>query len=187
MGVNEGEPMTATGRHPHKALTARTVSTTTEPGRYADGGGLYLLVAPGGSKSWMLRTVVQGRRCDIGLGSVELVSLADGREEARRLRRIARAGGDPLAERRQERRPVPSFDDAAKAVHTAHAAAFKSDKHSKQWLSSLAEVFKVFGAKRVDAITSADILAALNPHWLTRPETSRRVLQRVRVVFRVWL
>ena len=175
--------MRATGRHPHKALTARTVSTTTEPGRYADGGGLYLLVAPGGSKSWMLRTVVKGRRCDIGLGSVELVSLADGREEARRLRRIARAGGDPLAERRQERRPVPSFDGAAKAVHTAHAASFKSDKHSKQWLSSLAEVFKTFGAKRVDAITSADILAALNPHWLTRPETSRRVLQRVRVVF----
>ena len=175
--------MRATGRHPHKALTARTVSTTTEPGRYADGGGLYLLVAPGGSKSWMLRTVVKGRRCDIGLGSVELVSLADGREEARRLRRIARAGGDPLAERRQERRPVPSFEDAAKAVHTAHAASFKSDKHSKQWLSSLAEVFKAFGAKRVDAITSADILAALNPNWLTRPETSRRVLQRVRVVF----
>ena len=175
--------MSATGRHPHKALTARTVSTTTEPGRYADGGGLYLLVAPGGSKSWMLRTVVKGRRCDIGLGSVELVSLADGREEARRLRHIARAGGDPLAERRQERRPVPGFDDAAKAVHTAHAASFKSDKHSKQWLSSLAEVFKAFGAKRVDAITSADILAALNPHWLTRPETSRRVLQRVRVVF----
>ena len=175
--------MRATGRHPHKALTARTVSTTTEPGRYADGGGLYLLVAPGGSKSWMLRTVVKGRRCDIGLGSVELVSLADGREEARRLRRIARAGGDPLAERRQERRPVPSFDDAAKVVHTAHAASFKSDKHRKQWLSSLAEVFKAFGAKRVDAITSADILAALNPHWLTRPETSRRVLQRVRVVF----
>ena len=175
--------MSATGRHPHKALTARTVSTTTEPGRYADGGGLYLLVAPGGSKSWMLRTVVKGRRCDIGLGSVELVSLADGREEARRLRRIARAGGDPLAERRQERRPVPSFEDAAKVVHTAHAASFKSDKHSKQWLSSLAEVFKAFGAKRVDAITSADILAALNPHWLTRPETSRRVLQRVRVVF----
>ena len=175
--------MSATGRHPHKALTARTVSTTTEPGRYADGGGLYLLVAPGGSKSWMLRTVVKGRRCDIGLGSVELVSLADGREEARRLRRIARAGGDPLAERRRQRRPVPSFEDAAKAVHTAHAASFKSDKHSKQWLSSLAEVFKAFGAKRVDAITSADILAALNPNWLTRPETSRRVLQRVRVVF----
>jgi hypothetical protein len=50
--------MSTRGRHPHKAPTARTVSTTTEPGRHADGDGLYLLVAPGGSKTWMLRTVV---------------------------------------------------------------------------------------------------------------------------------
>ena len=175
--------MGTTGRHPHKALTARAVSTKSEPGRYADGGGLYLLVAPGGSKSWMLRTVVMGRRCDIGLGGVELVSLADAREEARRLRRIARAGSDPLVERRQERRAVPTFEGAATQVHTAHSASFKNDKHRKQWLSSLGEVFKAFGPKRVDAITSADILAALSPHWLKRPETSRRVLQRVRVVF----
>jgi len=72
--------MSAPGRHPHNALTVRTVRTTIAAGRYADGGGLYLLVAPGGSKSWMLRTVVMGRRCDIGLGGVELVSLADARE-----------------------------------------------------------------------------------------------------------
>ena len=175
--------MGTTGRHPHKALTARTVSTTSEPGRYADGGGLYLLAAPGGSKSWMLRTVVKGRRCDIGLGSVELLSLADAREDARRLRRIARAGGDPLAERRQERRAVPTFEAAATDVHAAHAASFKNEKHRKQWLSSLGVVFSAFGSKRVDAITSADILAALGPQWLRRPETSRRVLQRVRVVF----
>ena len=175
--------MSTPGRHPHKALTARAVSTTTEPGRYADGGGLYLLVAPAGSKSWMLRTVVKRRRCDIGLGGVELVSLADAREEARRLRRIARLGGDPLAERRQERRAVPSFEDAATSVHTAHAASFKNEKHRKQWLSSLDGVFSAFGSKRVDAITSADILAALSPNWLKRPETSRRVLQRVRAIF----
>lgn len=175
--------MSTTGRHPHKALTARTVSSANEPGRLADGGGLYLLVAPGGSKSWVLRTVVKGRRCDIGLGSVALVSLADAREDARRLRQIARAGGDPLADRRQERRVVPSFEDAATQVHTAHAASFKNDKHRKQWLSSLAEVFTAFGAKPVDAVTSADILAALSPNWLKRSETSRRVLQRVRVVF----
>src|SRR5262249_41142867 len=105
--------MSATGRHPHKALSARTVSTTTEPSRYGDGSGLHLLVARAGSKSWMLRTVVKGRRCDIGLGSVELVALADAREDARQLRRIARAGGDPLAKRRKERRTVPSFEQAA--------------------------------------------------------------------------
>ena len=102
-------------RHPQKALTTRTVHAARadeRPRRIADGGGLYLLVTPGGSKSWVLRTVVKGKRCDIGLGGVTLVSLAEAREEALRLRRIARTGGDPLAERRQERRPVPSFEDS---------------------------------------------------------------------------
>ncbi|MBF8301476.1 MAG: integrase family protein, partial [Acidobacteria bacterium] len=117
--------MSTLKRHPHKALSARTVQSTTATGktqRIADGGGLYLLVAPGGSKSWMLRTLVKGKRCDLGLGSAALVPLAEAREQALRLRRIARKGGDPLAERRQERRTVPTFEAAAQQVHTAHAA-----------------------------------------------------------------
>ena len=140
-------------------------------------------MAPGGSKSWVLRTVVTGKRCDIGLGSAALVSLAEAREQALRLRKIARSGGDPLAERRRERRPVPSFEDAARQVHASHAAGFRNEKHRKQWISSLSGVISMFGTKRVDVITSADILSALNPQWLARPETARRVLQRLRVIF----
>jgi integrase len=175
------EQAPARRRHPHKALSTREVQAVHTPGRFADGGGLYLLVAPRGSKSWVLRTIVMGTRRDIGLGSVELVSLAEAREEARRLRKIARDGGDPLTERR--RRVVPSFENAANQVHTEHAASFRNKKHRKQWLSSLGDVFEAFGSRRVDAITSADILAALSPNWLRRPETSRRVLQRIRMVF----
>ena len=173
-------------RHPQKALTARTVLTARagdRARRLADGGGLYLLVAPGGAKSWVLRTIVKGKRCDLGLGSVTLVTLADAREEARRLRRIARTGGDPLAERRHERRPVPSFEEAARQVHASHAAAFRNEKHGKQWVSSLSDAFSAFGTKRVDAVTSADILSALSPRWLVRPDTSRRILRRLRVIF----
>ena len=173
-------------RHPQKALTARAVQTATAGERLrriADGGGLYLLVVPGGSKSWVLRTVVKGKRCDIGLGGVSLVSLKEAREHALRLRKIARAGGDPLAERRQERRTVPTFEAAATQVHAAHAPTFKNQKHRKQWVSSLIPMFAAFGAKRVDAITTADILTAISPQWLERPETSRRVLQRLRVIF----
>ena len=111
-------------RHPHKALTVRAVQAA-RPGdrtrRIADGGGLYLLVSPSGSKSWVLRTVIQGKRRDLGLGSVTLVSLAEAREQATRLRKIARAGGDPFDERRRERRHVPSFETAARQVHTSHA------------------------------------------------------------------
>jgi integrase len=131
----------------------------------------------------MLRTVVKGKRCDIGLGSLSVVKLAEARDEAHSLRKIARAGGDPLAARRQDRRPVPTFEDAAKQVHEAHAAGFRNEKHGKQWLSSLGGVIAAFGAKRVDAVSSADVLAALSPFWLVKPETSRRVLQRVRIIF----
>src|SRR5262245_40414234 len=122
------------GRHPRHALTARTVKTlkpTGRPQRIADGGGLYLLVAAGGAKSWVLRTIVRGKRCDIGLGSLTLVTLAEARDEAHRLRKIARAGGDPLGERRRSRQTVPTFEAAAKSVHESHSAAFKSDKHKK--------------------------------------------------------
>ena len=178
--------MSPSGPHPHKALSARTVQTVKATGkvqRLADGGGLYLFVAPGGSKSWVLRTLVKGKRCDLGLGSVTLVTLAEARDHALRLRKIARAGGDPIAERRQERRAVPTFEVAARQVHAAHAVGFRNEKHRKQWLSSLADVLAAFGAKRVDAITSADVLTALGPNWLVRPETSRRVLQRVRMIF----
>lgn len=168
-------------QHPHQALTTRTVQARHTPGRIADGNGLYLLVGPTGSKSWMLRTVVHGTRRDIGLGGVRLTSLAEAREEAQRLRKIARNDGDPLVERR--RRRVPTFEDAARLVHAAHAASFKNVKHRKDWLSSLGAVFAAWGTQRVDAVTSADILTALGPQWLVRPETSRRVLQRIRVVF----
>jgi integrase len=124
-----------------------------------------------------------GKRCDIGLGGASLVSLADARDEAHRLRKIARAGGDPLGHRRLRQREVPTFETAAKQVHAAHAATFKNEKHRKQWLSSLSGVFSAFGSKRVDTIASAHVLAAMSASWTERPETSRRVLQRIRVVF----
>lgn len=97
------------GRHPDRALSATKIRNFKEPGRYADGNGLYLIVDPSGAKRWLLRTVVQGRRRDIGLGSARLVPLAEAREKATAYRRIARDGGDPLAEKRKAQRVVPTF------------------------------------------------------------------------------
>ncbi|MBT6202845.1 MAG: DUF4102 domain-containing protein, partial [Rhodospirillaceae bacterium] len=85
--------------HPDKALTAVQVRNIKKSGRHADGNGLYLVVDPSGAKRWILRTVVRGKRKDMGLGSVRLIPLADARDRATHYRRIARDGGDPLAER----------------------------------------------------------------------------------------
>jgi len=171
------------GRHPSNALTPHRVSAVMKPGRYADGNGLYLVVDHRGSKYWILRTVIAGKRCDIGLGSAALVLLAKARREAARLRDMARSGGDPLAQRRKERRVMPVFEQAAREVHTAHAAAWKNAKHGKQWISTLEEyVFPMMGSLRVDHVATSDVLKVLTPVWLKKPETARRIRQRIKLV-----
>jgi len=170
--------------HPVNALTAVGVRNLKAPGRYCDGNGLYLVVDPSGAKRWILRTIVQGRRTDIGLGSARLVSLAEAREQAVTLRKYARSGGDPVAERRKARRITPTFAEAATAVHSERAPTFRNSKHAAQWLQTLKTyVFPVIGDRSLDRIESADVLKALSPIWLAKPETARRVRQRVETVF----
>ena len=170
------------GRHPHQRLTAVAVRRN-KAGRYADGNGLYLIVDESGARRWILRTVVTGRRRDIGLGSVALVGLAEAREDAARLRRIARAGGDPVAGRNRQRRQVPTFAEAARQVHALHTTTLRNARHRATWLSSLkADIFPVFGDRPVDQVDSADVLKALAQIWTTKAETARRIKQRVRIV-----
>ena len=170
------------GRHPQQRLTAVAVRRK-KAGRYADGNGLYLVVDESGARRWILRTVVKGRRRDIGLGSVSLVGLAEARDEAARLRRIARAGGDPVADRYRQRRQVPTFAEATRQVHELHTKTLRNARHRATWLSSLeADVFPVFGDRPVDQVDTADVLKALAPIWTTKAETARRIKQRVRTV-----
>src|ERR1700727_2214237 len=88
-------------RHHQRGLTSVRVNSLSVPGRYGDGNGLYLVVDPSGAKRWVLRTIVQGKRRDIGLGGLRLVSLAEARTKALEYRKLARDGGDPIETRRQ--------------------------------------------------------------------------------------
>ena len=165
-------------------LTARLAATVTKPGRHGDGGGLYLVVKPSGTKSWVLRTVVRGRRCDIGLGGYPLVSLAEARTAAFEHRKLARAGGDPLA--RKRRRDIPTFEEAARTVIEIHTPTWRNGGRSAgQWESSLRQyAFPRLGAKCVDTITTADVMAVLVPIWTDKAETARRVRQRISAVMK---
>ena len=163
------------------ALTVAQVRSLSKPGRYPDGGGLYLFVREAGTKQWVLRTIINKRRRDIGLGGFPLVTLKMAREEATRLRRIARAGGDPLEERRKEKRTVPTFEEAACRVHASLSPSFSNPKHAKQWIDTLDTfVFPFFGSQRVDSIGTPEVLKVLESIWLKTPETARRVRQRIR-------
>ena len=175
--------MTATGKQKQNRLSAVRVRSLTKAGRYLDGNGLYLNVQPSGAKRWFLRVVVMGRRRDFGLGGLSVVSLAEAREEATKLRKIVQQNGDPLAEREKEKSIVLTFKEAAREVHKIHSATWKNDKHKKQWITTLENyVFPTFGSLHVDNIGTPEILSVLNPIWLTKPETARRVRQRIHTV-----
>jgi integrase len=130
----------------------------------------------------MLRTVVKGRRRDIGLGGTQLVSLAEAREQAIELRKTARAGGDPVAARRAQA-AVPTFAEAAQRVHAEHVKTWKNKKHAAQWINTLRQyAVPLIGTQHVDQIDTPDVLRVLSPIWLAKPETARRVKQRIGTV-----
>src|SRR5687768_10124289 len=120
------------GKYPEKALSAAMVRSVTDPGMYSDGNCLYLVVDESGAKRWILRTTVHGKRRDVGLGGLSVVSLAEARDKALKLRKVARDGGDPIAERRKERRVVPVFRVAAGTLHESLKKSFRNDKPSAQ-------------------------------------------------------
>lgn len=171
------------GLHPDKALSALKVRQVSKAGKYADGNGLYLVVDKTGSKRWLLRIVIQGKRRDMGLGGANLVTLAEARELAFKFRKIARDGGDPIEERRKETFVPPTFADAARMVHSENEPTWKNPKHAQQWINTLENyAFPIVGDRRVDHITSAHILSVLSPIWITKAETARRVRQRISTV-----
>ena len=164
-------------------LTAVAVKALSKPGMHGDGRGLYLRVAKGGSKGWILRITVDGRRRDIGLGGFPTVLLAKARQLAEAHRLAVAEGRDPVAEKRREK--MPTFAEAAAKVHEANLPRWKNSKHADQWINTLRTyAFPVFGATGVDRIERRDVLAILTPIWTTKPETARRVRQRIRTVLK---
>ena len=159
-------------------LSVARVRSLKAPGRYADGNTLYLHIAPGGSKQWVQRLTINGKRHDIGLGGFPLVSLAEARKAAWENRRLARAGGDPLAEKRKAklRASMPTFRAAAEKTYAALRPRWRSDKVAANWMQQLERhAFPRLGELPVDKIGREEVLAVLTPIWTTKPETARRV------------
>ena len=163
-------------------LTATAIKAANAPGRYGDGDGLFLLIGRTGSKSWMVRVQKDGRRRDIGLGSAAKVTLALARDRARTVRSQVEAGIDPVAERRKAA-GIPTFRESAAIVHAEHKHGWKNGKHRAQWISSLdAYAFPAFGDVAVSAVEAPVVRDALAAIWLTKPETARRLRQRIATV-----
>ena len=161
-------------------LTVRKCQSITKTGRHGDGNGLYLSVAPGGSKSWIQRLTVLSVRRDMGLGGFPLVSLSQARDLAFENKRDARRGHDPLATKTWAK--VPTFQEAAEKAHKANRARWGA-AHSRNWLASLKNhVIPDLGKTPVDQITGRAVLHVLGPVWETQTDKARRIRQRIRTV-----
>jgi len=162
----------------HK-LSFKMIESLREPGRYSDGGGLYFWVRSTGTRNWIVRIQKDGTRRDIGLGGYPKLKLAAAREAAEAVIGQIMAGVDPVAARKTAS-TCPTFEKAAKARHKELVPGFRNYKHAAQWLSSLESyAFPVLGKLPVDTITPAHVRDALLSIWLTKPETAKRVHQRI--------
>ena len=178
-------------RH-YQRLNALAVSQAKAPGLYPDGDSLYLKVARTGSKSWVLRYRLNGRKTprDMGLGPVRLVSLSEARSKAQEARRLLLEKIDPLEERRQERAQraadaagTISFREAADRYVKAQAPGWKNDKHKDQWETTLDRyVHPVVGTLPVNLVEIGHVMKVLEPIWTVKTETASRVRGRIEAV-----
>ncbi|WP_308433219.1 tyrosine-type recombinase/integrase [Pseudorhodoferax aquiterrae] len=159
---------------------------------HAVGGvsGLYLQIAPGGTKSWILRVTVGSKRREMGLGAFPEVPLAMARDKARAARAKVELGVDPVLERqraasalRAEQAKALTFSDAAAQFVTDKGEQWRNAKHRAQWSATL-ETYAgpVIGKVLVSDVSQTHILSILRPIWTTKTETATRLRGRMEQV-----
>lgn len=175
-------------------LTSRAVDTISKPGRHSDGGGLYLLIRPNGTRYWtfLYERKIDGKRVqrEIGLGSAGRdgnLSLADARATAAEHRKALGAGLDPLtvknAAEAERRAKATTFGQYADDFVKAHSSKWSNAKHAAQWRSTLGDAYcRSIRGKSVSEIDTAVVLKVLKPIWTEKPETARRIRMRIEAV-----
>ncbi len=172
-----------------RSLTSAFVKNVRHSGRngpdkYGDHHGLLLRVMPTGGKQWIWRGTIRGKRVDLGLGGWPYVSLYSARQSAFEYRKLVREGGDPRSLRSKQ--IAPTFAEAVSTVIGIHEPGWKDGgKSSNQWRSSLRNyAVPRLGKLSVGDISTADIMAVLLPIWNEKPETARRVRQRIGAIMK---
>jgi integrase len=167
-------------------LTALKVKALTKPGRYGDGGGLWLQVRDAEHRSWLFRyTGSGGKQRQMGLGPFPDVSLADAREAANRCRAAVRQNQDPIEDRRKSKAAARAamqgitFRQVADRYIAAHEAGWRNEKHRYQWRQTLDLACERIGQISVAAIATGDVMRVLEPIWRGKTETALRLRGRI--------
>jgi integrase len=174
---------------PRNRLSA-ALARSAPIGKHCDGAGLWLYRLDEGSVGrWVLRVTVHGKRREMGLGTIQDVSLAEARDLADRWRKEARAGRNPIRVREAERREASRADILLSVVtqeaFEARKAELKGDGEAGRWLSPLTgHVLPKLGSIPVTEINQRDIHSALAPIWHEKADTARKALNRLSIVLR---
>jgi integrase len=168
-------------------LSARAAETLKAPGRYSDGGNLYLSLSANGGRRWVFMYRCGGKQREMGLGSASRAgtSLARARELAAEARTALAAGLDPLEVRKaraQAERTVPSFGECADAYLETHRKSWRNDKHAAQWTMTLTTYCAQIRAMPVNEIDTEAVMKVLGPIWERLPETAKRLRGRIEKV-----
>ena len=175
-----------------KELTPLAVSKIKTTGWHAVGqvAGLGLKVSPSGSRAWVLRTMVAGKRREFGLGGFPTVTLGSARERARSTLDAVFAGVDPIAAKREAKSALiakkaksVTFKKLAAQYIDQHESGWKNTKHAAQWTSTLGSyAVPVCGDMVVAEITTPIILSILEPIWAIKTETASRLRGRLEAI-----
>lgn len=160
-------------------LTARSVQTLKKPGRHPDGRGLYLKIRPSGSKAWVFVYDFEKKRREMGLGPVDVVSLAEARAKVSDLRANLQNGVDPMAKAEREAKSTVLFKDVATSLIETLKPSWKNAKHAQQWTNTLTTHAASIWDMPVASITTEHMTALLMPIWSEIPETASRVRARI--------
>ncbi|HEX2430579.1 MAG TPA: integrase arm-type DNA-binding domain-containing protein, partial [Aestuariivirgaceae bacterium] len=168
-------------------LSSRAVETLKAPGRYSDGGNLYLSISANGGRRWVFMYRFAGKQREMGLGSASKAgtSLARARELAAEARTALAAGLDPLETRkasRQADRRVPTFGECADAYVATHSNSWRNEKHVAQWRTTLTGYCAPISGMPVNEVNTEAVLRVLQPIWERVPETAKRLRGRIEKV-----
>jgi integrase len=156
---------------------------SAKAGKHHDGDGLYLVVDKKGNRSWLLRGTLNGKRRTWGLGAPKHIGLANVREKAAEYRKQIRDGINPSVKSTHPSEIAPTFAEAAKQAHQIKQRGWKNPKHTQQWINSLRTyAYPHIENMPVDQIDTPDMLRVLQPIWLKKQETARRVRQRLEAI-----
>jgi integrase len=155
------------------------------PGTHSDGNNLYLIVKPGGARAYMMRYHWQGKPQKMGLGSAGKVALAVARDKAIDANRLLGKGINPRDDRDEKRNAIDSvlFFDFAETLRLEKEKGFKHRAHKDKWKRSVHVHGKPLHKKRIDLITTDDVVGVLKPIWLKTPVAARNVRQHLEMIF----